>query len=75
MPEKRPDRETARLLVDGMRDKHLEALHRMLNQVMRLDLDERAVEARDRTTEAVEHLDEALRQFRRRLEEDQAAGP
>jgi hypothetical protein len=69
MPEDRTDRETALLLVEQMRDKHLPAIHNVLNQLVRLDLDDqRAVEPLSRVTEAVEGLDEALRQLQRRLE-------
>jgi hypothetical protein len=69
MPEDRTDRDTALLLVEQMRDKHLPAIHNVLNQLVRLDLDDqRAVEPLSRVTEAVEGLDEALRQLQRRLE-------
>jgi hypothetical protein len=57
--------------VEQMSNRHLGAIHNLLNQLVRLDLDdERAVEALGRVTEAVGRLGEALRQVRRLLETD-----
>jgi hypothetical protein len=68
--EKRSYRETARLLVEQMRDKHMGGIHNLLSQLVRLDLgDQDAVEALTSATEAFKRLDETLRQLQRRLED------